>query len=99
MSDKRPNKKKVPSVWCRMFLFFLTFLKELIRYQVCSIPRNGVQPDDDYKRVLTVFWVMNFFINKMSVMPQFGVLRVFILFDLKAGVTIRNWIKAIFFPE
>jgi len=51
--------------------FFSNFLKEEIRYNSIAYPENKLDPDTDYKRV-GVFVGHELFINKMSLITQFG---------------------------
>jgi len=51
--------------------FFSNFLKEEIRYNSIAYPEKEVDPDTDYKRV-GVFVGHELFINKMSLITQFG---------------------------
>jgi len=51
--------------------FFSDFLKEEIKFNSIAYPENEVDPDTDYKRI-GVFVGHELFINKMSLITQFG---------------------------
>ena len=68
-ADKRINYKSALQLGTDVF--FSKFLKELIYYQAVAFGDENVSEDDDYKRV-GIFAGHELFINKMSVITQFG---------------------------
>lgn len=68
-ADKRLSHKS--AVHIGTDVFFSMFLKELIYYKSVAYPEEDVSGDEDYKRV-GVFAGHELFINKMSVVTQFG---------------------------
>jgi hypothetical protein len=68
-ADKRLNRKS--AIQFGVDAFFSKFLKELIYYQSVGFPENNIDADTDYKR-FGVFVGHELFINKLSVVTQFG---------------------------
>ena len=91
-ADKRINRKSAFQFGADVF--FSNFLKELIYYQSVAFPNNNVDADTDYKRV-GVFVGHELFINKMSVVTQFGY-YVYYPFDFEGRTYQRIGIKHYF---
>ncbi|MEP2280746.1 acyloxyacyl hydrolase [Maribacter sp.] len=91
-ADKRLSRKSALQLGTDVY--FSSFLKELIRYQSIAFPENGVNADDDYKRV-GVFAGHELFINKMSVISQFGY-YVYYPFDFEGRTYLRMGLKRYF---
>lgn len=68
-ADKRINKKS--ALQLGVDGFFSKFLEELIYYKSVAFPEENIDPNTDYKRV-GIFAGHELFINKMSVVTQFG---------------------------
>ena len=68
-ADKRIGN--VSAIQVGVDAFFSDFLKEEIKFNSIAYPENKVDPDTDYKRV-GVFVGHELFINKMSLITQFG---------------------------
>lgn len=68
-ADKRLGKRS--AIQLGADYFSSNFLKELIRFQGTSFPELNVNTDDDYRRV-GVFLGHELFVNKLSVVTQFG---------------------------
>jgi len=75
-------------------VFFSNFLKELIYYQSVSFPELDVSGDEDYKRV-GVFAGHELFINKMSVITQFGY-YIYYPYDFEGRTYLRIGLKRYF---
>ena len=88
-ADKRLSRKSALQVGGD--LFFSNFLKELIRFQAISFPENGVDPDEDYRRV-GVFIGHELFINKLSIVTQLGY-YVYYPFDFEGRTYNRIGLK------
>lgn len=69
-ADKRINRKS--ALQFGTDVFFSNFLKELIHFKSVSFPEENVSGDEDYKRV-GVFAGHELFINKTSLVTQFGI--------------------------
>lgn len=91
-ADKRLGRKS--AVQLGADVFFSNFLKELIRYQSISFPENGVNADDDFKRV-GVFVGHELFINKLSIISQLG-FYVYYPFDFEGRMYNRMGLKRYF---
>jgi len=91
-ADKRVGRKSAIQVGADVF--FSNFLKELIEFQSIAFPENGVSADDDYKRV-GVFVGHELFINKTSVISQYGY-YVYYPFDFEGRTYIRAGLKRYF---
>ncbi|ETN95026.1 Lipid A 3-O-deacylase (PagL) [Zhouia amylolytica] len=68
-ADKRLNRKS--AIQLGTDVFYSNFLKQYIRYRAAASPHWGITEDDDYKRA-GVFIGHELFINKISVLTQFG---------------------------
>jgi len=68
-ADKRVGN--VSAIQIGADVFFSNFLKEEIKYNSIAYPENKVDPNTDYKRA-GVFVGHELFINKMSLITQFG---------------------------
>ena len=75
-------------------VFFSNFLKEYIYYRSVAYPDEIVDSDADYKRV-GIFAGHELFINKMSVVTQFGY-YVYYPFDFEGRTYIRIGLKRYF---
>ena len=91
-ADKRLSH--VSAIQIGADVFFSNFLKELIYYQSVSFPELNVSGDEDYKRV-GLFAGHELFINKMSVVTQFGY-YVYYPFDFEGPTYIRVGLKRYF---
>ena len=91
-ADKRINRKSAFQLGAD--LFFSNFLKELIYYNSVAFPNGDVDPDTDYKRV-GVFAGHELFINKISILTQFGY-YVYYPFDFEGRTYQRIGIKRYF---
>ena len=91
-ADKRLSH--VSAIQIGADVFFSNFLKELIYYQSVSFPELNVSGDEDYKRV-GLFAGHELFINKMSVVTQFGY-YVYYPFDFEGRTYIRVGLKRYF---
>ncbi|NNK73891.1 MAG: acyloxyacyl hydrolase, partial [Flavobacteriaceae bacterium] len=91
-ADKRINRKS--AFQAGTDFFFSNFLKELIDYTVVAFPENDVDSDTDYKRV-GLFVGHELFINKLSVVTQFGY-YVYYPFDFEGRTYQRIGIKHYF---
>lgn len=91
-ADKRLGRKSAIQVGGD--IFFSNFLKELIRFQAISFPEDGVQENDDFKRV-GLFLGHELFINKMSIITQLGY-YVYYPFDFEGRVYNRVGMKRYF---
>ena len=91
-ADKRLSH--VSAIQLGADVFFSNFLKELIYYQSVSFPELNVSGDEDYKRV-GLFAGHELFINKMSVVTQFGY-YVYYPFDFEGRTYIRVGLKRYF---
>lgn len=90
--DKRLNHKS--AVHFGTDLFFSNFLKELIYYNSVAFPESNLDPDTDYKR-LGLFLGHELFINKLSVITQFGY-YIYYPFDFEGRTYQRIGIKRYF---
>lgn len=68
-ADKRINTSS--AIQLGTDVFYSTFLKEYIRYYSTAAPNYGVNADDDWVRA-GVFIGHELFINKLSLLTQFG---------------------------
>ncbi|MGB1232196.1 MAG: acyloxyacyl hydrolase [Winogradskyella sp.] len=75
-------------------VFFSKFLKELIAYKSVAFPEETVSGDEDYKRV-GLFAGHELFVNKMSVVTQFGY-YVYYPFDFEGRTYLRLGLKRYF---
>lgn len=91
-ADKRINRKS--ALQFGGDLFFSNFLKELIYYQSVAFPENKVNGDEDYKRA-GIFVGHELFINKMSLVTQFGY-YVYYPFDFEGRFYQRIGLKRYF---
>jgi len=91
-ADKRLNRKS--AIQFGVDAFFSNFLKELIYYQSVGFPENNIDPDTDYKR-LGVFVGHELFINKLSVVTQFG-FYAYYPYDFEGRVYQRIGLKRYF---
>jgi len=90
--DKRITHKSALQVGADVF--FSNFLKEYIYYRSVAYPDEIVDSDADYKRV-GIFAGHELFINKMSVVTQFGY-YVYYPFDFEGRTYIRIGLKRYF---
>ena len=91
-ADKRINHKSAFQLG--IDVFFSNFLKELIYYQSVAFPEDNIDPDTDYKRV-GIFAGHELFINKLSVVTQFGY-YVYYPFDFEGRTYQRIGLKRYF---
>lgn len=91
-ADKRLNRKS--AIQFGVDAFFSMFLKELIYYQSVGFPENNIDADTDYKR-FGVFVGHELFINKLSVVSQFG-FYAYYPYDFEGRVYQRIGIKRYF---
>ena len=91
-ADKRLSHKS--AVQLGTDVFFSMFLKELIYYKSVAFPEEHVSGDEDYKRV-GVFAGHELFINKMSLVTQFGY-YVYYPFDFEGRTYLRIGVKRYF---
>lgn len=91
-ADKRLGRKS--AIQLGADIFFSNFLKELIRFQSISFPENNVAADTDFKRV-GLFLGHELFINKMSIVTQFGY-YVYYPFDFEGRTYNRIGLKRYF---
>jgi hypothetical protein len=91
-ADKRLSRKS--AVQLGTDIFFSTFLKELIYYKSVSFPEEDISGDEDYKRV-GVFAGHELFINKMSLVTQFGY-YVYYPYDFEGRTYLRIGVKRYF---
>ena len=90
--DKRINRKS--ALQFGTDVFFSRFLKELIYFKSVSFPEEDVSADDDYKRV-GVFAGHELFVNKTSLVTQFGY-YVYYPFDFEGRTYLRIGLKRYF---
>jgi len=74
--------------------FFSDFLKEEIKFNSIAYPENKVDPDTDYKRI-GVFVGHELFINKMSIITQFGY-YVYYPYEFETRIYERIGVKRYF---
>lgn len=91
-ADKRINRKS--ALQLGVDVFFSNFLKELIYFKSVSFPNENVSGDDDYKRV-GVFAGHELFINKTSLLTQFGY-YIYYPFDFEGRTYLRIGLKRYF---
>src|SRR5690554_1061564 len=91
-ADKRLSHKS--AVHFGTDVFFSMFLKELIYYKSVSFPEENVSGDEDYKRV-GIFAGHELFINKLSVITQFGY-YVYYPYDFEGRTYLRIGAKRYF---
>ena len=91
-ADKRINHKSAFQLGTDVF--FSNFLKEFIYYNAVAFPSRNIDPDTDYKRV-GIFAGHELFINKLSVVTQFGY-YVYYPFDFEGKVYNRIGLKYYF---
>ena len=90
--DKRITHKSALQIGADVF--FSNFLKEYIYYRSVAYPNESVDPETDYKRV-GIFAGHELFINKMSVVTQFGY-YVYYPFDFEGRTYLRVGLKRYF---
>ena len=91
-ADKRLGYKS--AIQLGTDVFFSEFLKELIYYNSVAFPENNVSGDEDYKRV-GIFVGHELFINKMSLVTQFGY-YVYYPYDFEGRTYLRIGLKRYF---
>lgn len=91
-ADKRINKKS--ALQLGVDAFFSKFLEELIYHKSIAYPEENVDPDTDYKRV-GIFAGHELFINKMSIVTQFGY-YIYYPFDFEGRTYQRIGLKRYF---
>ncbi|MBU2939927.1 acyloxyacyl hydrolase [Lacinutrix sp. C3R15] len=91
-ADKRINHKSALQLGADVF--FSNFLKEYIKYRAAAFPEEGEDGSADYKRV-GVFAGHELFINKMSVVTQFGY-YVYYPYDFEGRTYLRIGAKRYF---
>ena len=91
-ADKRINRKS--ALQLGVDAFFSKFLEELIYYRSVAYPDENIDPDTDYKRV-GIFAGHELFINKMSIVTQFGY-YVYYPFDFEGRTYQRIGLKRYF---
>ena len=91
-ADKRLGHKS--AIQLGADVFFSNFLKELIRYESVAFPNGNVDPDTDFKRV-GIFAGHELFINKMSIVTQFGY-YIYYPFDFEGRTYQRIGLKRYF---
>lgn len=69
-TDKRLGHKSAVQLGADFFVSY--FLKEYIRFQSVAFPENGLSPKTDYRRA-GIFVGHELFVNKLSLIGQFGV--------------------------
>jgi len=90
--DKRISHKSALQIGADVF--FSNFLKEFIYYRSVAYPDESVDYDADYKRI-GIFAGHELFINKMSVVTQFGY-YVYYPFDFEGRTYLRIGLKRYF---
>ena len=90
--DKRISHKSALQIGADVF--FSNFLKEYIYYRSVAFPSDSLDPETDYKRV-GIFAGHELFINKMSVVTQFGY-YVYYPFDFEGRTYLRVGLKRYF---
>ena len=88
-ADKRLSHKSALQIGADAF--FSNFLKQVIRFESTAQLNNNVSGDEDYKRV-GVFVGHELFINKMSLVTQFGY-YVYYPFEFESRTYIRAGLK------
>ena len=91
-ADKRINHKSAFQLGTDVY--FSNFLKEFIYYNAVAFPSRNIDPDTDYKRV-GIFAGHELFINKLSVVTQFGY-YVYYPFDFEGRTYQRIGLKRYF---
>jgi hypothetical protein len=91
-ADKRLNRKS--TIQFGVDAFFSNFLKELIYYQSVGFPEDDIDADTDYKR-LGLFVGHELFINKLSIVTQFG-FYAYYPYDFEGRVYQRIGLKRYF---
>ncbi len=91
-ADKRLSHKS--AVQFGADVFFSNFLKELINFRAIAFPEDGVNGDEDYKRV-GLFVGHELFISKLSVVSQLGY-YVYYPFDFEGRTYFRIGLKHYF---
>lgn len=91
-ADKRIGRRSAIQVGTE--IFFSNFLKEWIRYRSIAFPDGEVKGDEDYKRV-GVFVGHELFINKFSILTQFGYYAYYPV-DFEGRTYIRAGMKRYF---
>jgi hypothetical protein len=91
-ADKRITRKSALQLGAEAF--YSRFLKEFIAFRTASFPEDNLTGDEDYKRV-GVFVGHELFINKLSVISQFGY-YVYYPFDFEGRTYIRIGLKRYF---
>ena len=90
--DKRISHKSALQIGTDVFIS--NFLKEFIYYRSVAYPDESVDYDADYKRI-GIFAGHELFINKMSVVTQFGY-YVYYPFDFEGRTYLRIGLKRYF---
>ena len=90
--DKRISHKSALQIGADVF--FSNFLKEYIYYRTVAFPDESVDSEADYKRI-GIFAGHELFINKMSVVTQFGY-YVYYPFDFEGRTYLRIGLKRYF---
>jgi len=91
-ADKRVGN--VSAIQMGADVFFSNFLKEEIKFNSIAYPEKEVDPDTDYKRV-GVFIGHELFINKMSLITQFGY-YVYYPYEFETRIYERIGVKRYF---
>lgn len=91
-ADKRINHKSALQLGADVF--FSNFLKEFIYYNSVAYPSREINPDSDYKRI-GLFAGHELFINKLSVVTQFGY-YIYYPFDFEGRTYLRVGLKRYF---
>jgi Lipid A 3-O-deacylase (PagL) len=91
-ADKRINQKSALQLGADVF--FSNFLKEFITYNAVAFPERNESGKADYKRV-GIFIGHELFINKMSVITQFGY-YVYYPYDFEGRTYFRLGLKRYF---
>lgn len=91
-ADKRIGN--VSAIQIGVDAFFSDFLKEEIKFNSIAYPEKKVEPDTDYKRI-GVFVGHELFINKMSLITQFGY-YVYYPYEFETRIYERIGVKRYF---
>ncbi|MFP2997201.1 acyloxyacyl hydrolase [Spongiivirga sp. MCCC 1A20706] len=91
-ADKRISHKSAFQLGSEVF--YSNFLKEYIRYRFIAFPEDGLEGNEDFKRV-GLFAGHELFISKFSVVTQFGY-YVYYPFDFEGRTYIRVGLKHYF---
>ena len=93
--DKRINYKS--TLQGGVDIFFSSFLKELIKYRSIAFPEDGLNGDEDYRRV-GVFLGHEFRFNKVAFVSQLGY-YVYWPYEFENRIYNRLGIKRYFFND